>query len=156
MKPFFLSVLLSASFLGTPAFANTPAAPPPPEAEQAAAFAVDDFGAKLAAGDLDGAAAWLADDLVVLESGGSEVSKAQYLAEHAPADAEFLRTATMTQRRRRVDVVGDVAWVLTEGELAATRDGEATTYLTTETMVLRCTDAGWRIVHIHWSSRPKS
>lgn len=29
------------------------------------------------------------------------------------------------------------------------------TLLSTETMVLKNTAAGWQIVHIHWSSRPK-
>lgn len=34
-------------------------------------------------------------------------------------------------------------------------DGEPLTLLSTETMALGKTGADWRIVHIHWSSRPK-
>jgi ketosteroid isomerase-like protein len=57
--------------------------------------------------------------------------------------------------RRRARVSGDLSWVATESELHATDDGKPMTLLSTETMVLRKTDGGWRIVHIHWSSRPK-
>ncbi len=35
-------------------------------------------------------------------------------------------------------------------------DPKPTTLLNTETVVLKDTGADWRIVHIHWSSRPKS
>ena len=35
------------------------------------------------------------------------------------------------------------------------RFGKALSLLSTESMVLRKTGADWRIVHIHWSSRPK-
>ena len=48
---------------------------------------------------------------------------------------------------------------LTEKENAMpvqTRGGAiALTLLSTETMVLKNTPNGWRIVHIHWSSRSK-
>jgi ketosteroid isomerase-like protein len=43
----------------------------------------------------------------------------------------------------------------TESELHASKDGKPITLLSTETMVLKNTPNGWRIVHIHWSSRPK-
>ena len=48
---------------------------------------------------------------------------------------------------------GDVAWVATESLLEAKEDGKDLLLLSTETMLLRKTDAGWTIVHIHWSSR---
>lgn len=50
---------------------------------------------------------------------------------------------------------GATAWVGTESEVHTSKDGKALTLLSTETMVLKQTAAGWRIVHIHWSSRPK-
>jgi ketosteroid isomerase-like protein len=35
----------------------------------------------------------------------------------------------------------------------AEKDGKPMTIASTETMVLRSTGTGWKIVHIHWSSR---
>jgi ketosteroid isomerase-like protein len=35
------------------------------------------------------------------------------------------------------------------------KDGKEATMLSTETMVLRRGTSGWKIVHIHWSSRIK-
>jgi ketosteroid isomerase-like protein len=37
----------------------------------------------------------------------------------------------------------------------AEKDGKPMTIASTETMVLRSTGAGWKIVHVHWSSRVK-
>jgi ketosteroid isomerase-like protein len=117
---------------------------------------VDAFGAALHAADLAKVAELLDDEVLVLESGGAERSKAQYLAEHAGADAEFLREAHVQQTDRRAHIAGDMGWVGTESEIHATRDGKPMTLLSTETMVLQRSSGGpWRIVHIHWSSRPK-
>ena len=120
------------------------------------AAVVDAFGAALHAGDIAGATALLADDVLVLESGGAERSKAEYLASHAAADAEFLKGAHVQRGPRTTRIVGDLAWVGTESEIHATSDGKPLTLSSTETMVLQRTAAGWRIVHIHWSSRKKN
>jgi ketosteroid isomerase-like protein len=124
--------------------------------DPAPAAAVDAFSAAMKAGDLARMGELLADDVLVLESGGAERSKAEYFAEHAAADAAFLKDAHVQQTRRTVRVDGDHAWIGTESELHATREGQPLTLLSSETMVLKRTPAGWRIVHIHWSSRPKA
>jgi ketosteroid isomerase-like protein len=87
----------------------------------------------------------------VLESGGAERSRAEYLQHHARADAEFLKGARVRVLRRTARAEGALAWVATESELEA----GGKTHLGTETMVLARSAGGWRIVHIHWSSRPK-
>ena len=117
---------------------------------------VDAFGRALAAGDLAAAAEWLDPAVVILESGGAERSRDEYLGHHGPADAAFLAGAhtTLTHRTARSD--GDTAWVASESELRKDGDGKPLHLLSTETMVLRHTPAGWKIVHIHWSSRPKN
>lgn len=135
----------------------TPAAPVATISDQAkpAVAVVEQFSAAMHAGDLDGAGALLADDVIILESGVAEHSRTEYLAGHAIHDAAFLKTAHSQVKQRTARVDGDMAWVGTESELHATKDGKAMTLLSTETMVLKQTLAGWRIVHIHWSSRPK-
>jgi ketosteroid isomerase-like protein len=117
---------------------------------------VDGFSAALKAGDLRRVRALVADDVLVLESGGAERSAGEYFAGHAAADVAFLRDAQVQVTHRTARVLGDVAWVGTESELHVVKGGAPLTLLSTETMVLARTADGWRIVHIHWSSRPES
>lgn len=124
-----------------------------PEDARAAVATVDRFFAALATGDLDRAGAELDPDLIVLESGGGEYSAAEYLGGHARHDAEFLKDAELAPARRIARISGDLAWVASEGELRVQKEGESATYASAETMVLRSTADGWKIVHIHWSSR---
>lgn len=126
----------------------------PAEAKPAVA-AVEAFSAALQAGDLKRAGDWLVDDVLILESGGAERSKAEYLGGHAKHDAEFLQGAHVQLKQRTAKAAGELAWVGSESELHTTKDGKPLTLLSTETMVLRRSGDGWRIVHIHWSSRPK-
>ena len=112
---------------------------------------VEAFSATLQAGELEKLPAFLDEGLLVLESGGAERSRAEYLDHHAGADAAFLKDAQVSVTRRRAQADGDFAWVGTESELR--REGKV--YLGTETMLLRRSGDAWKIVHIHWSSRPK-
>ena len=116
---------------------------------------VEAFSTALQAADLGRAGALLAEDVLILESGGAERSKEEYLGGHAGHDAEFLKTAQVQLVHRTARREGGLAWVGTESELHASKDGKPMALLSTETMVLKNTPNGWRIVHIHWSSRPK-
>lgn len=115
---------------------------------------VDAFSAAIKAVKIDEAAKLLDPTVLILESGSSERSRDEYLGEHAIADAAFMQTTQQQLRYRQAQVSGDVAWVGTESLLTTMKDGKATMFLSTETMVLKNTAEGWRIVHIHWSSRP--
>ena len=129
--------------LGGSAFAAPPAAP---------AAVVDAFHAALARGDTRAAGALIADDALIFEEGHAERSKAEYAAQHLPADAEFSHAvrASVTRRTSRTD--GAMAWVSSEGRLTGTFKGKAVNRVTTETMLLRRVGPAWKIVHIHWSS----
>ncbi len=126
-----------------------------PAAAQAAVSVVERFGRSLAAGDLKTVESLLSDDVLILETGGAERSRQEYLLHHAISDAKFLKGTHSQLKRRTARVEGGLAWVGTESELHASKDGKPITLLSTETMVLKNTPAGWQIVHIHWSSRPK-
>ena len=126
---------------------------PAPAAASDPAGVVDRFGRALAQGDLATVKDLLDPKVLVLESGGSEQTRDEYLAHHAPADAEFLRGATIHPGPRRASVDGDLAWVATQSEIHSRADGKPLTLQSTETMVLRRVDGSWRIVHIHWSSQ---
>jgi len=126
----------------------------PAEAEAAVAV-VDAFGKAIAAADFKQVEALLDPAVVILESGGAERSRSEYLGHHARSDARFLAGTHSALSRRRARVDGDTAWVASESELHANKDGKPITLLSTETMVMNNTPSGWKIVHIHWSSRPK-
>lgn len=133
---------------------DAPVADVPPEA-QAAVAAVEAFGRALGHGDLKIAGDLLDSEVLILETGGAERSREEYLGHHAISDAAFLKGTHSQLTHRRARLHGELAWVGTESQLHASKDGKPVTLLTTETMILKRTGADWRIVHIHWSSRPK-
>jgi ketosteroid isomerase-like protein len=128
-----------------------PAAPLEGVALEAAAT-VDAFHAALRRGDTVGAAALVADDAVVFESGEAERSKAEYAAHHLAADAAFSTAVSSTTAHRFGGGEGNLAWVATEGRTKGSYKGKPIDSATTETMLLRRTPDGWRIIHVHWSS----
>lgn len=144
---------------GGVAWAHDPPAPAAAGAEQVsseaapAAAAVDAFHAALRRGDTQGALGLLADDALVYEEGGAERSRAEYASHHLAADAAFAAAVTSTRTRRLGRAVGDVAWIASENRTTGRFRDRAVDRLSAETMVLRRQAGGWRIVHIHWSSR---
>lgn len=123
-----------------------------PVSARGAAATVDAFHAALHRGDTRSAAGLLADDALIFEQGGAERSRAEYSAHHLPADAAFSQGVQSTVTRRSAAATGRIAWIATEGRTTGTYKGRPIDQLTTETMILRYTPRGWRIVHIHWSS----
>ncbi len=119
----------------------------------AAVKVVDAFSTAIKAARIDSAKALLDPKVLVLESGGSERSRDQYLEEHAVADAAYMQGATQDLRYRKARVAGELAWVGTESILTSQKNGKPSLNMSTETMILRKTADGWKIVHIHWSSR---
>jgi ketosteroid isomerase-like protein len=126
-----------------------------PESARAAAAVVDRFFAALSSGDLAQAGAQLDPNVIILESGGAEHSAAEYLGGHAKGDVQFLKGSHHVLIRRTARAADDIAWVASESELHVEKDGKPSTNVSTETMVLRSGKDGWKIVHIHWSSRVK-
>lgn len=143
--------------VASPACAQPSSSGPPAAAQmsgfEAAAATVDAFHAALRRGDTAAAAHLVADDALVFEEGGAERSKAEYEAHHLGADAAFSKAVPSVKTRRTGKASGDMAWVATEGRVTGTYNGRTVDRTTVETMVLRRTGDGWRIVHIHWSSR---
>ncbi|WP_257387828.1 nuclear transport factor 2 family protein [Tahibacter caeni] len=114
---------------------------------------VERFSAALSAGNPDKAAAELDPAVLILESGGVERSRDEYLAGHAKADADFLKGAQVSLTRRTAQASGELAWIGSESAIHAKKGADVVAIDSTETMVLRKTAQGWKIVHIHWSSR---
>jgi mono/diheme cytochrome c family protein/ketosteroid isomerase-like protein len=120
----------------------------------AAAAVIDDFQARLKQGDTKRAAQLLDPAVLIFEGGNAEKSRAEYASHHLGADAEFLAKATVRPLLRTGAAQGDLAWIATESEITS-KSAQPLSLISTETMVLRKTAAGWRVTHIHWSSREK-
>ncbi len=149
------TILFAAALaLGLPVQAQpvAPAASLSPDA-RAASVTVDAFHAALKRGDTEAAAALLADDALVFESGGVERGKAEYASHHLPADALFAKAVASSVTRRVGRAAGGIAWIASESTTRGSYKGKPINSAGTETMVLRRDPAGWRIVHIHWSSK---
>jgi len=115
--------------------------------------ALDAFHAALAAGDRDGALARLDPAVVIFEAGGAELSRDEYASHHLAGDMEFLAATTTERVDRRSGASGELVWVLTRSNTTGTFRGEDVSSRGTETALLARSANGWRIVHLHWSSR---
>lgn len=114
---------------------------------------VRQFHEALANGDSITALRLLTEDVVIYESGGVEASREEYRSHHLPADMEFASSTVRESTLDRSGRSGDVAWVLSRSRTTGTfRESEIDSN-GTETMLLVHTEDGWRIQHIHWSSR---
>lgn len=108
----------------------------------------------LSSADSSKVKALLDPKVLILESGGAERSWAEYAAHHLKADMEFLKTVTYKLQRQTGDTVGDLAWVASEARMTGTSKDKPVDIQSTETLVLKRAAAGWKVVHVHWSSRP--
>ena len=87
-------------------------AAPPVEAQEAAVIEViEAFHAALAAGDSTKALSLLADDVVILESGGTE-DKSHYRSGHLSGDMRFAQAVPRERSEVDVSILGDVAWAI--------------------------------------------
>jgi ketosteroid isomerase-like protein len=144
---------MMAAALYLVACAGTPAGEDDPADVRAVRETIRGFDAALRAADFDRVSALLDPEVVVLEAGGAERSREEYLAEHARADAEFLKRARSLETGNEIHVAGDAAWSTKTSVMQFDRDGKPATVHSAETMILRRGPDGWRIVHMHWSSR---
>jgi ketosteroid isomerase-like protein len=120
--------------------------------QEAAVAVVRAFHTALAAGDSTTAVLHLHPDVVIYESGRAE-TLTEYRQGHLSSDIAFASATRREITVEAVDVRGDQALYTAESRTTGRwRDRDIDAY-GTETMVLLRTPDGWRIRHIHWSSR---
>lgn len=137
---FALSLLV---LTGSPAAAQDPRGPKE---------VVTAFHNALSGGDRATVTGLLAPGVIIFESGGAEISRDEYASHHLGADMEFAKATKMEVVDSQAGEAGDAAWVLTRSRTSGTFKDKKVNLRGTETMLLRKTADGWRIVHIHWSS----
>lgn len=120
--------------------------------KQAVVDVIEAFHAALVAGDSTTALSLLADDVVILESGGTE-NKDHYRSGHISGDMRFAQAVPRERGEIDVRVLGDVAWAsstsVTQGRMG---DREINSQ-GAELVVLARDGGSWKITAIHWSSR---
>lgn len=115
---------------------------------------VADFHAALRQGDSATALRLLDRGAIILESGDAETF-AEYRSHHLPEDIKFARAVKGKDALLRISLSGSVAWVASTSISEGTFSGRKVNSSGAELMVLRRTDAGWKITAIHWSSHPR-
>jgi ketosteroid isomerase-like protein len=120
----------------------------------AVAAVVERYHRALTEGDSVAALAQLAEDAVIVESGGIE-SRREYRSHHLPADIAFARAVKSTRSPVRVSVRGDVAWTTATSTTRGRFQGKPVSSQGAELMVLTRSKDGWKISTIHWSSRDR-
>ena len=118
-----------------------------------AAAAVEAFEAAIVKGDEATAKTLLAPDVLIYETGGQESSREEYASHHMKGDMAFLAGSKREVLSRAEGGDGQHAWVSTRSRITGRHKDQPVDIFSTESMVLKYTPAGWRIVHIHWSSR---
>lgn len=113
---------------------------------------VEGFGRALAAGDSARALSLLHPEVVIFEGGHAE-TLAEYRSAHLASDIEFARSVERETLRDQVVVESETALYLSESTSRGTFRGRPVHSHGTESMLLLRTPDGWRIRHIHWSSR---
>lgn len=114
---------------------------------------VEAFHAALSAGSASRVEALLDPNVLIMEGGNVERSRQEYASHHLPSDLKFMSAMRYRLERQTGNAIGDLAWVASEATLKGESGGKAADLVSTESLVLKKTGGGWRIVHIHWSSR---
>jgi len=125
------------------------------EVPHVATETVKKFHEALAAQEKEGVLAVLSTDVLIFESGGAEFSREEYAGHHLGADMEFSAAIDRKITDQQAGQDGQVAWVLTRTATTGTFREKEIDARGVETMLLRHTAEGWKIFHIHWSSRAK-
>ncbi len=141
--------LIFATAASSPSRSNTLTASSADSA--AVAAVVTRYHDALASGDSAGAVALLADDAIILESGGVE-SRAEYRSHHLASDIAFARAVKSVRGQLRVTIAGSTAWTWGTSIAQGTFNGRPINSNGAESMVLTRDAGGWRIRSIHWSS----
>ena len=168
MRPFLLAASL---VLATVAAGSAFALPPQPGANPSASAqtgiaqispaasdavqVVNTFMEELATGQLEAARQLMTPNAVVMANGQVLGTRDGYIDGAAKGDATALQGVQREILRRDADAGPNAGWVVSEKRMRGPggAQGAPREVVVTETMLLARTTAGWKITHIHWSSR---
>lgn len=136
--------------------AQTDAAAKPARADLLPTEVVDAFYEAMGRGDRTAVLAQLSADVVIYEQGFAELSRDGYAKGSLANDLTFASVVKREVLKREAWEEGNLAWVLTQALVTGDFGENRLELQNAETLVLRRTDLGWKIVHIHRSAHPRS
>ncbi|WP_417461157.1 DUF2231 domain-containing protein [Kordiimonas sp.] len=111
------------------------------------------FYAALKAGDEATVARLLADDVLIIEGGHAQTTKAAYMSGHMKSDMAFLPNMESKTLSRETGQAGDRAWVVTHSRTIGNYRGQEYNRMGREFMLLRQKGHDWKIELIEWADR---
>jgi len=111
----------------------------------------DAFYDALKAGDEATVARLLADNVLIIEGGHAQTSKADYMAGHMKSDMAFLPNMERKTLSRETGQAGDRAWVVTHSRTMGSYRGQEYDRTGCEFMLLRREGHDWKIALIEWA-----
>jgi ketosteroid isomerase-like protein len=112
------------------------------------------FAEAVARGDSTTALTFIHPDLVVFQDGESETLDV-YRGRHLAADLAMMAAVRPQTLSEQLMVVGETALYTRQYRLRGTFRGKAMDTTGTETLLLVSTPRGWKVRHIHWSTKPQ-
>lgn len=143
MKQTFIGMVGLALMIASPALASH-AGP-----EEAA----DAFNTAIEKADPAAVEHLLAEDVMILEGGHAQKSRAEYMGGHMKSDMEFIPHMTRTVTDRSVHTDGDLAWVVTFSNMKGTFRGRDYDFKSREMLVMKRIDGDWKITLVHWGDK---
>lgn len=95
----------------------------------------------------------LADDVLILEGGHAQTSRADYMSGHMKSDMAFLPNVTSTTLERKVSQTGDLAWVITHSRTKGRYRDKEINELSREMLVMKHDGHNWQVTLIHWGEK---
>jgi ketosteroid isomerase-like protein len=127
-------------------------APGPQHSEADVTSVLESFYGAMKTGDKAAAMRVIAPDAVFLEAGGLE-TRAEYEANHLPADIAFEREVTGRRGDWSIRFEGNTAWGIATTEYEGTFEGKRVNFVGAQLAVLTRESGDWQIRTIRWSSR---
>jgi ketosteroid isomerase-like protein len=124
--------------------------PPAPPTEAEVTAIVQSFYDAVQRGDSAAAMQRIAPDALFIESGKLE-TRAEYEANHLPADIDFERQVEGKRRPLQIKMKDETAWVVSLTDYKGTADGDPVDFVSAQLMVLTRDEGQWHIRSIHWS-----
>jgi len=107
----------------------------------------------LRTGDEDAVEKILAEDVLILEGGHAQTSRADYMGGHMKSDMAFLPNVNSATLDRKVNQAGDLAWVITHSRTQGSYRDKEIDELSREMLVMKHDGHNWRVTLIHWGEK---
>jgi len=95
----------------------------------------------------------LAPDVMILEGGHAQKSRADYMESHMKADMAFIPHMQRTVLDRKVASDGDLAWVTTFSTMKGNFRDRDYDFASREMLVMKRVDGAWQITLVHWADK---